>query len=104
MESIAAGAQDISESLKESELPERKALIETFVRESVVMPGKAAIRYNVPMPSDSHTPRADSDEILLGVQHCLGRTVSGKSWKHPMLDLSPPCKAHLRWHLNLNHL
>ena len=29
------------------------------------MPGKAVIRYNAPMPNDSHTPGADSEEVLL---------------------------------------
>ena len=29
------------------------------------MPGKAVVRYTVPMPDDSHTPGADSEEVLL---------------------------------------
>ena len=65
METIAANALDMTEFLKESELSERKALAETFVREVIVMPGKAEIQYNVPMPSDSHRPGADSEEVLL---------------------------------------
>ena len=31
--------------------PERRAFAETFVSEIVVMPGKAVIRYSVPMPT-----------------------------------------------------
>ena len=65
LETIVARAQDMTEFLKESELSERKAFAETFVREIVVMPGKAVVRYNVPMPEDSHTPGADSEEVHL---------------------------------------
>ena len=45
-------AQDTGEFLKASELSERKAFAETFVREIAGMPGKAVIRYNVPIPDD----------------------------------------------------
>ena len=65
LEAIVARAQDMGEFLKESALSERKAFAETFISEIVVMPGKAVIRYNVPMPVDSHTPGADSEEVLL---------------------------------------
>ena len=61
-----ARAQDVGEFLRESELSERKAFAEVFVREIVVMPGKAVIHYNVPMPDDSHMPGAQSEEIVLG--------------------------------------
>ena len=61
---IAARAQDMSEFLKESELPERRAFIETFVREIAVMPDKAVIR-KVLMPHDSPMPGADSEEVIL---------------------------------------
>ena len=67
MEAITARAQDISEFLKKSELPERRAFIEAFVREIVVMPGKAVIHYKIPTPDDSPMPGADSEEVLLGV-------------------------------------
>ena len=66
VEAIVARAQDMTEFLKRSELHERRAFAETFVKEIVVMPGKVVVRYNVPMPDDSHTPGADSEEILLG--------------------------------------
>ena len=74
LETIVTRAQDKGEFLNESELSERKAFAETFVREIVVMPGKGLIRYNVPMPGDSHTPGADSEEVHLG-----GATSSGSA-------------------------
>ena len=52
--------------LKESELPQRRAFIETLVKEIVAMPGKAVIHYNLPTPEDSHMPGADYEEVLLG--------------------------------------
>ena len=50
MNTIAAYAQDMSGFLEESELTERRAFIETFVKEIVVMPGNALMRYTIPMP------------------------------------------------------
>ena len=44
VETIAAYAQDMSEFLKENELTERRAFIETFVKEIVVMSGDALLR------------------------------------------------------------
>ena len=67
LETIVARAQDMTEFLKESELSERKAFAETFVTEIVVMPGKAVIRYTVPVLDGSHTPRADSEKVPLDV-------------------------------------
>ena len=64
---IVARAQDMGEFLNESELSERKAFAETLVREIVVMPGKTEIHYAVPIPDDSHAPRADSEEAPLDV-------------------------------------
>ena len=60
-----ANALDITEILKRSELPERKAFVETFVKKIAVTLGKAVVRYNVPMPDDRHMPGADSEEVLL---------------------------------------
>ena len=57
----------MTEFLKESELHERRDFIATFVREIVLMPGKAVIRYKIPMPDDSHTPGAKSETVLLSV-------------------------------------
>ena len=62
---IAAYAQDMSEFLKESELTERRAFIETFVKEIVVMPGDALVRYTIPMPDDSPRPGRNAEEIAL---------------------------------------
>ena len=64
-EVIATNALNMSEFLKESELHELSDFIATFVREIEVMPGKAVIRYKIPMPGDSHTPGVDSEEVPL---------------------------------------
>ena len=52
VETITAYAQDLSVFLDESELTERRAFIESFVKEIVVMPGNAVVRYTIPMPND----------------------------------------------------
>ena len=66
VEVIAISARDMAEFLKESELQERRAFVETFVKEVEVSSGKSVVRYSVPMPSDSHTPGSDSEEVPLG--------------------------------------
>ena len=65
VETIAAYAQDMSEFLKESELTERRAFIETFVKEIVVMSGDALLRYTIPMPDDSRIPGRNAEEMPL---------------------------------------
>ena len=65
VETIAAYAQDMSEFLKDSELTQRRAFIETFVKEIGVMPGKAVVRYTVPMPDDSPIPGQKAEEMAL---------------------------------------
>ncbi len=45
-------AKDMSTSLNESELTERRAFIESFVKEIAVAPGKASIRYAIQMPEN----------------------------------------------------
>ena len=65
METIAAYALDMSEFLNESELTERRAFIETFVKEIVVMPGDALLRYTVPMPDDSLIPGRATEKVAL---------------------------------------
>ena len=62
---IAAYAQDMSEFLNESELTERRASIETFVKEIVVTPGDALLRYTIPMPDDSPIPGRNAEEMAL---------------------------------------
>ena len=65
VETIAAYAKDMKDFLNESELTERRAFIETFVKEIVVMPGDALLRYTVPMPDDSLIPGKKVQEIPL---------------------------------------
>ena len=65
VETIAAYAQDMSEFLNESELTERRAFIETFVKEIIVIPGDALIRYTVPMPDDSFLAGRATEKVAL---------------------------------------
>ena len=64
-ETIAAYAHDMSEFLNESQTTERRAFIETFVKEIVVMPGSALLRYTIPMPVDSRLPGRNAEEMPL---------------------------------------
>ena len=50
---------------EKSGLPERKAFVETFVRDIVVMPGKATIHYKVPIVKDSPNSEGDSEDLDL---------------------------------------
>ena len=52
-DTIAAYMKDMSDFLMESELTETRAFIRSFVKEISVVPGKATIRYSIPMPEDS---------------------------------------------------
>ena len=65
VETITAYAEDLSEYLKESELTERRAFIESFVKEIVVQPGNALVRYTIPMPEDSPIEGKDAEEVTL---------------------------------------
>ena len=65
VETITAYAQDMSVFLNESELTERRAFIGSFVKEIVVMPGNAVVRYAIPMPDDSPIPGRDAEEMAL---------------------------------------
>ena len=49
VETITAYAKDMRDFLNESELTERRAFIESFVKEIVVMPGDALMRYTIPI-------------------------------------------------------
>ena len=62
---IAAYAQDMSEFLNQSEMTERRAFVETLVKEIVVMPGNALLRYTIPMPDDSRIPGRNGEEMAL---------------------------------------
>ena len=48
---ISACAKDMKDFLNESELTERRAFIQSFVKEIVVMPGDALLRYTSPCPT-----------------------------------------------------
>ena len=65
VEPIAAYAQEMSDFLKESELTGCRAFIETFVKEIVVMPGDALVRYTIPMPDDSPIPGRNAEDMAL---------------------------------------
>ena len=64
---IAAYAKDMKDFLKESELTERRAFIQSFVKEIVVVPGDALLRYTVPMPDDSLIPGRAAEKVTLPV-------------------------------------
>ena len=66
VETITAYCEDLSRYLNESELTERRAFIESFVKEIVVQPGGAVVRYTIPTPEDSPIGGADAAEIALG--------------------------------------
>ena len=65
VETITAYAQDLSGFLMESELTERRAFIKSFVKEIVVMPGNAVVRYTIPMPDDGPIGGTDAEELAL---------------------------------------
>ena len=68
----------MSEYLKTSELTESRSFIQSFVKEIVVEPGKAAVRYTIPI-SQSTT----KTEVLVGGG--LGCNERGRS--HLLTDL-----------------
>ena len=65
VETIASYCEDLSMYLNESELTERRAFIESFVKEIVVQPVNAVVRYSIPMPEDSPIGGRDSEEVTL---------------------------------------
>ena len=64
MERITDFAKEMSEYLKTSELTESRAFIRSFVKEIVIGPGEAKVRYTLPMPEDSPIG-GDIAEIVL---------------------------------------
>ena len=62
---IAVYAKDMRDFLNESELTERRAFIKSFVKEIVVMPDDALLRYTVPMPDDSLIPGRAAEKVAL---------------------------------------
>ena len=65
VETITAYAQDMSRFLKKSELTERRVFIESFVKEILVTPDNALMRYTVPMPEDSPAPGMNAEDMAL---------------------------------------
>ena len=84
VKTITAYAQDMNRFLQKSELTERRAFIETFVREIELLPDNAVVRYTVPMPDDSLIPGEKAQEIPLN-----GSVVSS-------VKVSPPTCTELR--------
>ena len=62
---ITAYAKEMSDFLSESEPTERRAFIKSFVKEIVVTPGDALLRYTIPMPDDSFIHGRNAEETAL---------------------------------------
>ena len=62
---IAEHARQMDDFQDRSELTERRAFIESFVKEIVVMPGQALLRYTMPMPDDSPVSGRSSERVAL---------------------------------------
>ena len=77
---ITAYAQDMSVFLNESELTERRAFIESFVKEIVVQPGNALLRYTIPMPEDSPIGDSDAEELALHAPVLSTVKSGGRYW------------------------
>ena len=56
VKTITAYAEEMNEFLSEKELTERRAFIESFVKEIVVSPGNAVFRCPIPTPQVSQIP------------------------------------------------
>ncbi len=65
VETITAFAKDMSVWLNESELTERRAFIRSFVKEIVVAPGEARVRYTIPMPQDNGMGGMDAEDVAI---------------------------------------
>ena len=79
-ETIAAYVREMSDFLMESELTETRAFIRSFVKEIGVVPGKAVIRYTIPMPKDSPISGRDAQEIALAAPVLSTVTHGGPDW------------------------
>ena len=64
-ETLTAFAKDMRDYLKDSDLMERRTFIKSFVREIVVGPGHARLRYTLPMAHDSRAPGMDTEVLAL---------------------------------------
>ena len=65
VETITAYCEDLSRYLNESELTDRRAFIDSFVKEVVVPPGGALGRYTIRMPDDSPIEVRVAGEVAL---------------------------------------
>ena len=65
LEDAAEDAKEMSDFLSESEPTERRAFIKSFVKEIVVMPGDALLRYTIPMPDDTRIPGRNAEDMAL---------------------------------------
>ena len=62
---IAEYAREMDDFLDRSELTERRAFIESFVREIVVMPGAAQLRYTMHIPHNGGISGSETEDIVL---------------------------------------
>ena len=92
VETITAYAQDLSVFLNESELTERRAFIESFVKEIVIMPGNAVVRYTIPMPQDSPIGGMDAEEVALHAPVLSTVKFGGPGWSRTN---DPPVMSRL---------
>ncbi len=83
-DTIAAFAEEMSEFLKTSELTETRAFVNSFVKEVVVKPGKAAVIYTLPTPEDSPIRGADAAEIALNRGVMIRYVMVGGSGLEPL--------------------
>ena len=62
---IITQAQDTTEFLKECKSSKRKAFVGSFIRETVGMPSKAVVHYEVPTAKASQSHDGDAEELVL---------------------------------------
>ena len=74
VKTISAYAKDMRDFLNESELTERRAFIESFVKEIVVMPGDALMRYTIPISQSTQ-----KTELFFGGRFGHNQVSSGGS-------------------------
>ena len=74
VKTISAYAKDMRDFLNESELTERRAFIESFVKEIIVMPGDALMRYTIPISQSTQ-----KTELFLGGRFGHNQVRSGGS-------------------------
>ena len=86
VETIAAYAREMRDFLVESELTERRAFIESFVKEIVVTPDDALLRYTVPMPEDSLIPGGATEKVALDGAVLPIVKIGGPDWTKSRTD------------------